>query len=254
MRALFLVVLLCAAVAAMFFLRGGAQTMALSDAKAIPAHGMPGAFVISVTMTNLDGPDRLIGVSTTEAATIEILHPQDPQKLVIPGMGTAALAADGAHVRISGLSSGVIPGSFIPVTLSFENAGNVATRAEVGSMGDMDHSGAVEAFGAEGPLMSVALSLSGPASAQGISARVETTGFTFKTVPDDAAHVFGEGHGHLFLNGLKLGRIYQPQVAVGALPEGAYTLRIVLNSNDHRAYQMNGRPVSDEIAVQVGTP
>lgn len=252
MRSLFLILLLCGAVAAMFLVRGGAQTMTLSNAKAIPAHGMPGAFVIGVTMTNRDGPDQLIGASTTDSATIEILHPNEPQSLVIPGMSSAALAADGAHIRISGLSPEVIPGSFIPVTLTFENAGDVSTRAQVGSMGDMDHSGAVEIFGESGPLMSVALSLTGPASAQGVSAYVETTGFEFKTVADDAAHVFGEGHGHLFLNGLKLGRIYQPRVAVGALPLGQFRLRVVLNSNDHRAYELNGRAVSDALFFRIG--
>ena len=66
----------------------------------------------------------------------------------------------------------------------------------------------------------------------------------FVDVPMGTPHVPGTGHAHLYLNGLKLGRLYVPSARIGALPPGDHMVRVTLNANDHRAYVVDGDPVT----------
>ena len=71
------------------------------------------------------------------------------------------------------------------------------------------------------------------------------------TDPDavDAAHVPGAGHAHMYLNGLKLGRVFGGEYRIGTLPPGTHSLRVALNTNDHRAYATADGPVSASVTL-----
>jgi len=69
---------------------------------------------------------------------------------------------------------------------------------------------------------------------------------------DDAApHVAGEGHGHVYLNGLKLARLYAPRFQIGALPSGTYEVSVALNTNDHRPFVVDDQPVTAAVSVTI---
>ena len=64
-------------------------------------------------------------------------------------------------------------------------------------------------------------------------------------------HSPGMGHGHLYLSGMKLGRMLKPEAHIGALPRGTHKVTVTLNTNDHRAYVIGDDPVSATVEIVV---
>lgn len=197
------------------------------------------AVAITLTLGNPGAPDRLVAVSSP-AGSAEIFGAEGAG-LVLPGGGSASLATDGAHVRVTGVEAAE-EGLLIPITLRFEAAGEVTTRARLGAMAG--HAGMeMTVTPAEGePAPQLALSVE--PEGEGWHLTVETEDFTFSEDQADGPHVPGVGHGHLYLNGLKLRRLYGPEASIGALPPGEHVLRVTLNANDHRTYAVGGTPVT----------
>ena len=75
-----------------------------------------------------------------------------------------------------------------------------------------------------------------PDPQSGYNVHLATTNFTFSPENASQGHVAGEGHAHLYVNGQKVSRLYSNWYHLAELPEGANTVRITLNTNDHRAY------------------
>ncbi len=102
-------------------------------------------------------------------------------------------------------------------------------------------------------LMSVSLDLV-PGVDTGANLYLETHGFTF--APEDAggAHVAVEGHAHVYVNGVKIGRIYGNAFPLTKLAEGENEVRVTLNTNDHGDYTWNGELVEavGSIHIQPG--
>ena len=84
----------------------------------------------------------------------------------------------------------------------------------------------------------------------GWNLHVETTGFRFAPEHASGPHVPGEGHAHVYVNGEKIGRVYGPWVHLGTLPDGAVTIEVTLNANDHRPFAVGDRPVSASVTVR----
>lgn len=64
-----------------------------------------------------------------------------------------------------------------------------------------------------------------------------TTDFTFTPDNTGAAHVAGEGHAHVYVDGQKLGRIYSRDYHIPAkFASAGQTVFVTLNTNDHRNY------------------
>jgi uncharacterized membrane protein YphA (DoxX/SURF4 family) len=95
---------------------------------------------------------------------------------------------------------------------------------------------------------SVALAVE-PDGSGGYLARVEATPFRF--TPDAGAHVPGEGHAHLYVDGAQVARMYGPVVHLPALPPGQRTVTAVLATRDHRLYAHGGEAVRAERVVSV---
>ena len=55
--------------------------------------------------------------------------------------------------------------------------------------------------------------------------------FTFSEEFIDLFHVPGIGHGHLYVGGMKLGRLYTPEAYIGALPKGQHEIGVTLDTN-----------------------
>jgi copper(I)-binding protein len=239
---------------ALVALRGGGAPgdMLLSGAVARPLGD--GAAAGYVTIDNRGAPDRLLAVSSP-VAEAALYSPADAGGVPVP-TGTASLALDAAHITLLGLTSAE-HGSLIPVTLTFADAGLISTRL---LLSDPAQEGTAQAHGlfGIGDICEVgegepapAITLSVAREAEGYAVTVHTQEFTFSEDLTGLYHVPGMGHGHLYVGGMKIGRLYQDSARIGALPPGTHELRVTLNTNDHRAYVVDGQPVTASTTITV---
>lgn len=75
----------------------------------------------------------------------------------------------------------------------------------------------------------------------------------FRFAPDHASqpHIDGEGHAHVYVNGVKIARAYGPWMHIASLPAGTAEIKVVLTSNDHKPLAIGGTPVSASLIVSV---
>ncbi len=87
-------------------------------------------------------------------------------------------------------------------------------------------------------------------SVSGYNLRIATQGFRFAPENAGAAHVPGEGHAHLYVNGVKT-RVYSEWFHVDGLAPGTHEVRVTLNANDHSPYASGGVTLEDSLGLQV---
>lgn len=216
-----------------------------TDAVATPMAGGNGA-MLTVKITNDGDADVLTDVSVTGAVRADLVGATGA--LAIPGDGAGTLAMDGAHVMARMENNAWQDGGFLPLTLQFASGAKVATRARIETGMVMDHSLAGGQVAQPAPGLEIALQHIG---ARKVAITVSVQNFRFVLKDGMAAHVDGEGHAHVYLNGLKLARLYSSEFETGALPPGKYALRVSLNTNDHRPYLDGGQPVSRTLAFVI---
>lgn len=243
------------AAASVFLQRGGeADHILLTEVSAAPLPD--GDLGVFLKVENRGAPDRLISVTSPEADAT-IYSPEADAGPPMPSGQGPALAADGAHIRLSGLTGARDDGRLIPLTLVFETAGEVTTKARIS---DPKTTGAAEEVGLFGlgdicvvgegePAPEVSLSVAPDGDGWKIS--VNTDQFEFSEALTGLYHVPGMGHGHIYVGGMKIGRLYQPEARIGALPRGEHLVRLTLNTNDHRAYVVDDQPVTATATIVV---
>ncbi len=91
--------------------------------------------------------------------------------------------------------------------------------------------------------MRVAISLE-PDPLGGANLKVTPQGFTLAPAKVNAQNVSGEGHPHLYVNGVRLGRIYSPFLHLGKLAPGMNEVRVTLNTNMHQEYANRGETIA----------
>jgi hypothetical protein len=112
--------------------------------------------------------------------------------------------------------------------------------------GVMTHGGPVPAPAG----MSVAISLT-PDSADGLNLEILTTGFEWAPEGAGGEHVPGEGHAHVYVDGIKHVRAYGPWLHLSGLAAGTRHIRVTLNGNTHGEYTRDGRPVAAQASADV---
>lgn len=60
-----------------------------------------------------------------------------------------------------------------------------------------------------------------------------------------------EGHAHVYVDGIKVGRMYSPWLHLGDLSEGEHQVVVTLNGNDHTEFVVDGELIGAETAVTV---
>lgn len=150
---------------------------------------------------------------------------------------------------------GIIFGGGLGFTLA---AGNGVTFdghdhadvAQHGGMvgGGMSHDMPVEVEGDDIPDVQISL-IKDPMAGYNLHVRVEN----FKFAPQQAslAHAEGQGHAHVFVNGVKQGRLYGPWVHLPSLPKGEVTVQVMLNANNHQPLAVNGQPIMASTTLTV---
>ena len=139
-------------------------------------------------------------------------------------------------------------GSF-PITVHLGEADAAAGEDAMG-MGDaMETHGHEEAVEAP-PGMGVALNVH-PDSVSGFNVQIMPTAFTFAPERVNTAHVPGEGHAHLYIDGVKLRRVYGQWAHVDGLSSGMREISVTLNANTHERYAKDGQPITASATVHV---
>jgi copper(I)-binding protein len=251
-RIAFLIALVAIASVAILLSAGKDTKVTLINARTVPLDGQANNFVLTFEIQNEGSAKTLISVGSTSAQAAHVMNPgYEDTPIVIPASSTGIFAMDGAHVMLMGVDADFDEGASIPITLTFENSGDVTTRAlNVGNdMGEMNHDMAHGMQSIQNP--SIAIEATDGFSTNGAQISVNVENFSFVRVPDDAPHVPMEGHAHIYLNGLKLGRLYETNFSLGAMPRGSYDLKVTLNTNNHQAYMQDNAPIQDVISFQL---
>lgn len=89
-----------------------------------------------------------------------------------------------------------------------------------------------------------------PDPVSGWNLNIQVERFVFAAERAGLAHVPGEGHAHIYVNGEKRARAYGPWVHIDALPPGAVEITVTLNTNDHRDLLLGGAVLSASVTVQ----
>ena len=114
----------------------------------------------------------------------------------------------------------------------------------VGSTTDDDHAHAHDQIRLDdGPNPpSVSLALFSEATCT-YNLHIQTTNFTFSPENVNGNHVPGEGHAHLYVDEIKLARLYGEWHHF-TVPAGSKTITVTLNSNDHATLVVGDAPIS----------
>lgn len=84
----------------------------------------------------------------------------------------------------------------------------------------------------------------------GWNLHIKTANFAFSAENASGAHVQGEGHAHVYVNGNKLGRVYGEWVHLDKLPAGDVVIEVTLNANDHRPLAVGDEPLAARLILQ----
>ena len=75
--------------------------------------------------------------------------------------------------------------------------------------------------------------------------------FTFNAEKASSGHIAREGHGHLFVNDIKISRLYGEPYYLKNLNIGVNEVKVTLNTNNHSSYVSNGIPIEKKVLVIV---
>lgn len=234
----------------------GSHDILLTEVIAAPVEGREGEVAVFLTISNTGAPDRLLGVSSEAAAAVALDLSDAPEGIPVPAGGDISLAPDSAHIRLSGVEGSLADGRLLPVTLTFGEAGRVTARArlvaplaegEAAAYGLLGMGGICLVEGTE-PAPAISVSAE-PAEGGGWRVAIAAEEFEFRRELMDGPHIPGTGHGHLYVGGAKVGRLFAPEAEIGRLPPGRHTIRVTLNTNDHRTYVVGDEAVSRGIEV-----
>jgi hypothetical protein len=86
-------------------------------------------------------------------------------------------------------------------------------------------------------------------SMNGWNVAVTTNNFTFTPEMVSGENVDNTGHAHLYVDGIKIARLYGPYFHIARLPAGDHEISVNLSSNDHSYYLVDGDPISARTTV-----
>lgn len=112
--------------------------------------------------------------------------------------------------------------------------------------GARDRSGLYKVDAADAPQVTLNVF---PLADGGYNVQLQTANFVFTPQNVDMAAVPGEGHAHIYVDGLKIARVYGEWHYLETLPEDAETVTAILYTNDHRAFAVAGVEVADSVSL-----
>ena len=88
-----------------------------------------------------------------------------------------------------------------------------------------------------------------PDPVSGWNLEIQTTNFRFAPENVNQANQPNEGHGHLYINGEKVSRVYGSWLHLPQLPSGRNEITVGLNANNHATLTHNGSPIESTVVV-----
>lgn len=88
-----------------------------------------------------------------------------------------------------------------------------------------------------------------PDKVKGWNLYLNTSNFEFISPMMESSNA-NQGHGHLYINGEKVGRIYGNWFYLSELPKGDNEIKVTLNTNSHQDLMYNGKVVGDRILIK----
>jgi hypothetical protein len=85
----------------------------------------------------------------------------------------------------------------------------------------------------------------------GWNIQVITENFRFAPEHASTPHVPGEGHGHIYVDGKKINRLYGEWYHIEYLSPGTHEIEVTLNANSHDDLAVDGVTISDIEIVTV---
>ncbi|NEQ42098.1 MAG: hypothetical protein F6K00_00465 [Leptolyngbya sp. SIOISBB] len=90
-----------------------------------------------------------------------------------------------------------------------------------------------------------------PDPVNGWNLQVQTANWTFAPEAVNTASNLTEGHGHLYINGEQVTRIYGEWYHLPSLPPGEHVVTVGLNANGHEMLMYEGEPIEASVTVIV---
>lgn len=103
---------------------------------------------------------------------------------------------------------------------------------------------------ADKPLPTVSI-LAHKDSMSGFNIHVTTEHYTFTPEKAGEASIQGEGHAHVYVNGIKVMRLYGPWAHIpgDAFKDGENTIQVTLNGNDHSDWVIGDKHIEATTVV-----
>ena len=90
-----------------------------------------------------------------------------------------------------------------------------------------------------------------PDAEGGVDVQITTEGFRFAPDLVDQDHTPGAGHAHIYLDGEKLGRVFESEYHIAVVPPGEHEIRVSLNTNNHSELVFGGEKVEATTTLNV---
>ncbi|MBP9854929.1 MAG: hypothetical protein KBD53_08690 [Candidatus Omnitrophica bacterium] len=87
----------------------------------------------------------------------------------------------------------------------------------------------------------------------GYALHIKTKYFEFAPEQTGGEYVPGEGHVHIFIDNKKVGRAYGPWFYIEPQTKGPHQIKVTLNTNDHRLFLLDGKPIEAVMNFNVTT-
>lgn len=89
----------------------------------------------------------------------------------------------------------------------------------------------------------------------GFNIQIKTKNFKWSPQRASMAHVPGEGHAHIYVDDVKIGRVYGEWYHLATsnlnLTPGPHTIRVDLNGNDHAPYIFKGKILEAKRTINI---
>lgn len=82
---------------------------------------------------------------------------------------------------------------------------------------------------------------------------VQVRNFRFAPEHANQSHQQGEGHAHLYINGIKIARMYSNWLHIPELTKDKNEFKITLNSNDHQTFTIGEQTIQKTIIKEMNT-
>ena len=149
---------------------------------------------------------------------------------------------------VFGAAGGFLAAASQGVTLDGHDHSDPTHHDAGSASGHEDHAPIILAAGENAPVLSIE-AIADPVS--GWNLHLVTKRFRF--APENAGRENrpGEGHAHVYVNGIKLARLYGPWMHLSNLPSGEVDLRVTLNANDHSPLVVGDELLSRSVSITV---